>query len=89
MNKKKAKKKKRTARKDYFKMGEAVLFDPSWWDEEVEKYQESHPLKKGEIVYYLCEIPNVSDHCIVCTYDGRTVPMIHPQDLKKAPEELL
>lgn len=69
-----------------FKMGEAVVFDPSWWEK---KYEKKHPLKKGEIVYFLCDIPNVEGHCIVATHDGKTVPMIHPQDLRKATEDEL
>lgn len=71
------------------KQYEAVVFDPYWNVKGVKWENLEHPLKKGELVYYLGEIPNVEGHCIVATYDGRVVPMIHPEDLRKAREDEL
>ena len=71
-----------------FKNGEAVIFDPSWWYLN-KKYHKSHPIKKGEVVYFLADIPNVPGHCIVATYEGKVVPMIHPEDLRKAKDSEL
>ena len=71
-----------------FKFCEAIVFEPAWWDANPQ-YHSTHPLKKGEVVYYLGEIPNVEGHCIVATYEGKVVPMIHPDDCRKARDEEL
>lgn len=67
-----------------FEQYEAVVFEP--WSY---RPDERHPLKYGELVYYLGEIPNVPGHCIVARYTGEVVPMIHPDDLREAREEEL
>lgn len=64
-----------------FQPGTAVVFEPKWVSVVV------HPLRYGELVYFLTDIPNIPDHCIVATFDGRVVPMIHPDELRIATEE--
>lgn len=71
-----------------FKHCEAIVFDPAWWDAYPE-YHQGHLLHKGEVVYYLGEIPNVPGHCIIAKYTGRVVPMLHPEDFRKAKEDEL
>lgn len=82
-------KKSRKTKSNYpskFKLGEAVAFDPPKWN--VEDYPD-HPLKRNEIVYFLTKIPNVHGHCIVATYEGKVIPMIHPGDLRKVKDSEL
>lgn len=73
-------------KRNKFKMGEAIVFDPTWWNKSLKI---KHPLKKGQIVYFLSDIPNVFGHCIVATYSGKIIPMVHPEDFRKAKEEEL
>lgn len=77
-----------------FKLCEAIVWEPKWYDEYVKDLRRegrkmNHPLKKGEVVYFLGEIPNVPGHCIVAKYTGEVVPMVHPEDFRKAKEEEL
>jgi hypothetical protein len=69
--------------KKKWKQGEAIVFEPNF------KPDERHPLRVGEIVYFLTLIPNVPGHCIVTTWSGKTVPMVHPQDFRKATDDEL
>ena len=69
-----------------FKLGERIVFEPKWWKK---KYEKEHPLKFGEHYYFISNIPNVPGHCIVATHKGLIVPMIHPEDLRKAREDEL
>lgn len=69
-----------------FKQGEAIVFDPSWWRP---KLYDAHPLRPGEVVYFLTEIPNVPGHCIVTKWKGEVVTMVHPEDFRKARESEL
>lgn len=62
---------------------EAIVFSPNW------KVDPRHSLKKGEVVYYLGDIPNVPGHCIVAKHSGEVVPMVHPEDFRKAKESEL
>lgn len=71
-----------------FKHCEAIVFEPKWWIVGGE-YEGKHPLKYREVVYFVGEIPNVEGHCLVATYDGRVVPMVHPTDFRRAKEEEL
>jgi hypothetical protein len=71
-----------------FKHCEAIVWEPTWAKDQ-SGVDPRHPLKFGEMVYYLGEIPNVLGHCIVATYDGRVVPMVHPEDFRDAKEEEL
>lgn len=74
-----------------WKQGEAIVFAPKWC-KNTKDYDVNiinHPLKYNELVYYLCEIPNVPGHCIVVRYNGQSVPMVHPDDFRKAKESEL
>jgi hypothetical protein len=73
--------------KNKFKSGTAIVFEPKWAKDK--KVDKRHPLKYGEVVYYLTDIPNVIGHCIVVKYNGKTIPMIHPEDCRVAKEEEL
>lgn len=65
---------------------EAIVFDPSW---NVEAYPE-HPLTRGEIVYWMGDIPNVDGHCCVAkTFPGGVVSMVHSDEFRKAKEDEL
>jgi hypothetical protein len=71
--------------KSKFGQGEAIVFAPSWM---TPRYKD-HPLKVGEVVYFLSDIPNCPGHCIVAKWNGLVVPMVHPEDFRKATEEEL
>lgn len=78
-------------KKAKFKHCEAIVFAPIWWDAwyaTTDKHPK-HPLDKGEVVYYLGEIPNVPSHCLIVKYSGEVVAMVHPEDFRKAKEEEL
>lgn len=86
---KKASKKSPTFKKKYprkFKAGEAIVFDPPKW--KVEDFPD-HPLKRNQVVYFLTGIPNVPGHCIVTTWDGDVIPMLHPGDFRTADDSEL
>lgn len=72
-------------KRNKFKYLEAIVFNP---DFEVEKYPK-YPLKRNEVVYFLGDIPNVHGHCVVVRSNGKTVPMVHPEDFRKAKEKEL
>lgn len=71
--------------KSKFQYLEAVVFDVSYCRGDYSR----HPLKNGQLVIYLGEIPNVPGHCVVATYEGHVVPMIHPDELRQAEEDEL
>ena len=73
--------------KKSFRQGEAIVFEPQWALDKM--VDERHPLRYGEIVYFLTDIPNVGGHCIVAKYDGKVVPMVHPGDFRVATEDEL
>lgn len=70
-----------------FKSGSAIVFEPTWAKNK--KVDKRHPLKYGELVYFLTEIPNVPSHCIVAKYNGKVVAMVHPGDFRLAKEDEL
>lgn len=75
-----------------FKHCEAIVWVPKWykkWSKQRPHLVNQHPLVYGEIVYFLGEIPNVPGHCIVAKYSGQVVPMVHPEDFRKAKDEEL
>lgn len=72
--------------KNKFKYLEAIVFDPKSWD--VEECP-NHPLRRNEVVYYLGEIPNIQGHIAVAKYTGLVVPMVHPEDFRKAKDSEL
>jgi hypothetical protein len=78
-------------RKSKFKAGEAIIFEPEW---ALEKFKggityktasgEHHPLKYGDIVNFLADHSPAYGHCIVVTYEGQVITMLHPEDFRKA-----
>lgn len=76
------------ARKKKFKQYSVVVFDFEYGRKNPEAYKK-HPLKLGEKVIYLGDMPNVPGHCVVAQYSGKVVPMIHPEELRLAKEEEL
>lgn len=76
-------------KKSKFKFCEAIVFEPGWFDLKGTVKIPKHPLEYGELVYFLGNIPNVPGHCIVSKYNGVVVPMVHPEDFRKATEEEL
>lgn len=75
-----------------FKQYEAIVYDPDWWDSFYTLHEsliDSSPLKRREVVYYLGEIPNVPEHCLVARYSGQVVAMVHFTDFRKAKDEEL
>lgn len=70
-----------------FEQGEAIVFAPIWAKKT--GVDPRHPLKMGQVVYFLCDIPNVPGHCIVVTHEGLSIPMVHPEDFRKAKDEEL
>ena len=73
--------------KSSFAPGSAIVFEPEW--AKGKKVSKKHPLKYGEVVYFLTDIPNVPGHCIVTKWKGVVVPMIHPDDCRLATDEEL
>jgi hypothetical protein len=69
-----------------FKPGQAIVFVPKWW-ERYPEYHDKHPLKYGQVVHYLAEHSPARGHCIVTTYEGKIVTMIHPEDCRPATDE--
>lgn len=74
-------------KKKKYKPGTALIFEPYWAKEG--RVDVKHPLKFGELVYFLTDIPNVSGHCIVAKYSGEVVPMVHPEDFRIPTEKEL
>lgn len=66
-----------------FKHLEAVVFDPSW---RIKDYP-THPLKRGDVVYMLGEIPNKGGHCVVAVPHDKIVTDVHLADFRKATED--
>jgi len=85
-------------RKPKFKSGDAIVFEPKWANDESlrtkmrkievgDEVYPGHPLKYGDIVHYLAEHSPAFGHCIVTTYEGKVITMLHPSDFRKATEE--
>jgi len=72
-----------------FKPGQAIVFEPSWAKNKVKgkEVYKNHPLKYGDIVHYLAEHSPALGHCIVTTYYGKVITMLHPDDFRKATED--
>lgn len=68
-----------------YKYLEVVIFHP-WWAVNG-KIVDKHPLKFGEAVLYLGEIPNVRGHCAVAKKDGDVIWLLHREDFRKATED--
>jgi hypothetical protein len=73
-------------RRTNWQQGEAIVFDPAFIDD---ADLISGPIQRGEVVYFLSNIPNVPGHCIVARYNGKIVAMVHPSDFREAREDEL
>jgi hypothetical protein len=63
-----------------------VKFEPSWWKNSP-AYHDKHPLKFGEDVIYLGDIPNSTSHCVVVTESGKVIPIPHTADFRELTED--
>lgn len=72
--------------KTKFKPGQAIVFEPNW--AEVKKkgavVHIKHPLKYGDIVHFIAYMTPAIGHCIVTTYEGKVITMLHPDEFRKA-----
>jgi hypothetical protein len=64
-----------------------VVFQAPWGNN-LEK-NGKHPLKNGEKVLYLGEIPNCPGHCAVAKKDGAVIWLVHPEEFREAREDEL
>jgi hypothetical protein len=71
-----------------FKFLSIVVFDPDYAKKYPNAYNNS-PIKLGEQVLYLGEVPNAIGHCAVAKHSGEVVWLVHPQDFRKATEDEL
>lgn len=69
-----------------FKAGQAIIFEPTWSKTKVKgaEVYKNHPLKYGDIVLYLAAITPAYGHCIVTTYEGTVITMLHDSDFRLA-----
>lgn len=76
-------------RKSKFKPGQTIVFEPSWAESKKKggTVYKNHPLKYGDKVLFLADIAPAYGHCIVTTYDGKVITMLHPEDFRKATED--
>lgn len=63
-----------------------VIFEPNYGKKHPEAYKDS-PVKIGESVLFLGDIPNSIGHCAVATWDGKVVWCMHTSDFREASEE--
>lgn len=63
-----------------------VVFEPWYATQNPDAYEKS-PIKVGEQVLYLGEVPNASGHCAVVKWSGEVVWLVHPGDFREATEE--
>lgn len=63
-----------------------VVFEPHYAKKHPEAY-DKHPLKLGEQVLYLGDVPNAIGHCAVATFKGNVVWLVHPEDFREARED--
>ena len=84
--------------KKKFKPGQAIVFEPKWAERKekgvnpyvVKKNKlviEQYPLLYGDVVHFLAYHDPAVGHCIVTTYKGKVVTMLHPEDFRKATME--
>jgi hypothetical protein len=69
-----------------FKKLSIIVFDPSYAKKEPNAYTK-HPLKIGELVVYIGEIPNAPGHCCVLKHSGEAVWLVHSTDFRLATKE--
>jgi len=72
-----------------FKAGQAIIFEPKWAKsaKKGDDVYDGHPLKYGDTVLFLADITPAIGHCIVTTYEGNVITMLHPEDFRLAKEE--
>lgn len=72
-----------------FKPGQAIVYEPSWADQKKPggRVYKNHPLRYGDIVSYLADHSPAYGHCIVTTYEGKVITMLHPEDFRKATDD--
>jgi len=77
-------------RRAKFKAGQAIVFEPKWAECGPVKggtVYKKHPLKYGDVVHFLAYHEPAFGHCIVTTYEGKVITMLHPEDFRKATDE--
>lgn len=72
-----------------FKPGQAIVFEPKWAQFKIpgREVYPNHPLKYGDIVHFLADHSPAYGHCIVTTYEGQVITMLHPSDFRLATED--
>lgn len=72
-----------------FKAGQAIVYEPKWAKNKKKgsTVYKNHPLKYGDIVHFLAEHYPAIGHCIVTTYEGKVITMLHPDDFRAATDE--
>lgn len=60
-----------------------IIFKPKW------KPHKKYPLKVGERVLFLGNIPNMTGHCAVVKFNGKVIWAVHPQDFLAPTEDEL
>lgn len=72
-----------------FKAGQAIIYEPTWAKKKTKGglVYKGHPLKYGDIVHFLAEHSPATGHCIITTYEGKVVTMLHPEDFRAATDE--
>ena len=73
-----------------FEAGQAIVFIPKWSEGGQKKgatVYKGHPLKYGDIVHFLAHMTPAYGHCIVTTYEGTVITMLHPSDFRLATDE--
>ena len=80
---------KKNVKRPIFKYLEIIIFEPGFVKNEGYDLDDSYPLKYGEQVLYLGEIPNSPDHIAIAKHCGNVVWLMHSSDFRKAKEEEL
>lgn len=72
-----------------FKPGQTIVFEPTWAENKVKggKVYKDHPLRYGDTVLFLADITPAIGHCIVTTYEGKVITMLHPEDFRAATDD--
>lgn len=72
-----------------FKPGQAIVFQPNWSKNKKkgDVVYKNHPLRYGDIVHFLAHMTPAYGHCIVTTYEGKVITMLHPEDFRLATDE--
>lgn len=72
-----------------FKPGQAIVFEPSWAAIKTKraKVYKGHPLKYGDRVLFIAHITPAYGHCVIATYQGKVITMLHTDDFRAATED--